>query len=155
MNAESFSLDTNILVYSVDRDAGDRHHLAKEIMLRAPLSDCMIALQALSEFYAAATRKRRMPPAKAALQVGYWLSLFPPVAATPSAIRAALQVAAAGLASYWDALLVASVAEAGCAAILTEDMTDGSTLLGVRIVNPFDGAALSRPAESLLRGAGP
>ena len=42
--------------------------------------------------------------------------------------------------------------EAGCAAILTEDMADGSALFGVRIVNPVSGAALS-PAAAALLGA--
>ena len=30
-----FSLDTNILVYAVDRDSGERHELARELIGRA------------------------------------------------------------------------------------------------------------------------
>ncbi len=62
----------------------------------------------------------------------------------------ALRAAAEGRACYWDALLVATAAEAGCAAILTEDMADGATLFGVRIVNPFAGDPLSAQAGALL-----
>ncbi|HMD62718.1 MAG TPA: hypothetical protein VKF83_01930 [Stellaceae bacterium] len=36
-----------------------------------------------------------------------------------------------------DALLVATAAEAGCNIVLTEDMSDGRILRGVRIHNPF------------------
>ena len=39
--------------------------------------------------------------------------------------------------SYWDALLFAAAAEAGCTAIVTEDLSDGELLKGVRVVHPF------------------
>jgi hypothetical protein len=45
--------------------------------------------------------------------------------------------AAVERASYWDALLVATAGEVGCTTILTEDMSDGSTLSGLTIHNPF------------------
>jgi predicted nucleic acid-binding protein len=47
-------------------------------------------------------------------------------------------------------VLIHTAAEAGCSAILTEDLADGATLAGVRIINPFAGAALSPAAEALL-----
>jgi predicted nucleic acid-binding protein len=56
-----------------------------------------------------------------------------------------------GRASYWDALLVATAAEAGCAVILTEDLAHGSTLGGVAIHNPFTrGGGLTARARRLL-----
>jgi predicted nucleic acid-binding protein len=135
-----FTLDANLLVYSVDLDAGPRHQLALDLIDRAPEVDCWLTLQALSEFYAAVTRKRIMAPTDAAAQVTDWLSLFPWVAASASAVRVALADAVAGRASYWDALLVATAAEGGCTLILSEDMHHGSTLSGVDIHNPFDPA---------------
>ena len=146
----AFTLDTNNLIYSIDRGAGEKHRLAMNIMLRARRSSCVLMLQAASEFYNATTRKKKLPVAVAAAQACDWLDKFPVFAPTHSAVRAALSCAAEGRASYWDALLVASAAEAGCTAILTEDMADGTTLLGVRIVNPFAGAALSEAAATLL-----
>jgi len=77
------------------------------------------------------------PPAEAAAQAADRLELFPTVTASPAALRAALAEATAGRASYWDALLVATAAEAGCTIVLTEDMSDGSILSGVRVHNPF------------------
>jgi hypothetical protein len=44
----------------------------------------------------------------------------------------------------------ATAAEAGCTAILTEDLADGSRLFGVRILNPFAGNALAPEAAALL-----
>ena len=91
------------------------------------------------------------PPAEAAVQAAYWLELFPTVTASPAALRAALAEATAGRASYWDALLVATAAEAGCTIVLTEDMSDGSILSGVRVHNPFaPSGGLTETARRLL-----
>jgi hypothetical protein len=67
--------------------------------------------------------------------------MFPTVRA--SAVGSAL-TAAAGKSPHRDALLVVTATEAGCTAILTEDLTDGTVLSGVRIINPFAGATLFR-----------
>jgi predicted nucleic acid-binding protein len=146
-----FTLDTNLLVYSVDLDAGPRHIAAAQIVRCAVSRDCWLTLQAVSEFYAAVTRKGYAAPAEAAAAAGDWLHAFPCVAVSASAIRAALADAVAGRASYWDALLVATAAEAGCRLILTEDLADGATLGGVAIHNPFaDGGGLTERARRLL-----
>jgi predicted nucleic acid-binding protein len=137
MSDERFTLDTNILVYSVDRTAGVRHRRAVTIVRRAVLDDCCLTPQAVSEFYAVASRKRVMVPADAARIAGYWLDVFPCAAVSTDAVRAALVSAREGRASYWDALLVATATEAGCTAILTEDLAASSTMHGVQILNPF------------------
>jgi predicted nucleic acid-binding protein len=150
MSVETFSLDTNILVYALDAQAGERHALATRVIDLAMHCDCRLTLQVTSEFYAAVTRKRLVSPIEAAAQAQDWLDMFPTIPACASAARTALAAAAAGQVSYWDALLVATVAEAGCTAILTEDLADGSRLFGVRILNPFAGSALAPEAAALL-----
>jgi predicted nucleic acid-binding protein len=148
---QRFTLDTNLLVYSVDGAAGIRHELAGQIVLRAPRLDCCLTLQSLSEFYSVVARKGIMPAADAAAQVGDWLLYFSTVAVSAAAVRAALVDAVAGRASYWDALLVATAAEAGCTLILTEDLADGGKLGGVEVHNPFAPAGgLTERARVLL-----
>ncbi len=148
---ERFTLDTNLLVYAMDSTAGVRHQLACDIVRRAVRLDCWLTLQAVSEFYAATSRKGIVSLADAAAQAADWLELFPCAAASSTSVRAALSDAAAGRASYWDALLVATAGEAGCVAILTEDLRDGGELNGVRIHNPFGaGGALTEQACRLL-----
>jgi predicted nucleic acid-binding protein len=73
-------------------------------------------------------------------QAADWLELVPTVAASAGAIRAALADAAAGRASYWDALFVTTAGQAGCTIVLTEDMSDGGILGGLEIHNPFAAA---------------
>ena len=149
--SERFTLDTNLLVYAIDSAAGIKHQLSREIVQHAVRRDCWLTLQAVSEFYAAVTRKGIVPPVDAAAQATDWLDLFPCAAASGSAVRTAIADAAAGRASYWDALLLASAGEAGCVAILTEDLADGAQLGGVRIHNPFAaGGGLTDPVCRLL-----
>jgi predicted nucleic acid-binding protein len=150
MSGETFTLDTNILIYSVDRTAGHRHDIARHIVRCASLRPCHLALQAVSEFYAAVTRKRMMPPSAAAQVARDLMDVFPTLPASATAIRTALTSAAAGRTSYWDALLVATAAEAGCSVILTEDLADGSVVFGTRVLNPFAGGELAPAAAALL-----
>jgi len=107
-------------------------------------------LQAVSEFYWVVTRKRMMPRDEAASLARTMIDLFPTAGTSPAPARAALALSVAGHASYWDALLLATAAQAGCTAILTEDLADGASLAGVRVINPFAATGLSPAAEILL-----
>ena len=151
MGDERFTLDTNILVYAMDGQAGRRHASATRIIDLARQADCWLTLQAISEFYVAVTRKRLVAAAAARDQALDWLTMFPTASASAKAVRDALALAAAQRASYWDALLLCTAAETGCTAILTEDLADGTTLAGVRVINPFAGHELSPHAEALLK----
>lgn len=150
----TFTLDTNVLVYAVDTAAGPRRETAQQtIELALQHGGCRLTLQAISEFYAAATRKGMMPSADAAAQGSDWLDLFPaPLSASAGAVRVALAAAAARRLSYWDALLVATAAEGGCAAVLSEDMADGAVIEGIRVVNPFGPGGRLSPTVELLLG---
>lgn len=150
MSAETFTLDTNMLVYSVDGSAGSRHDIAKIIMERAAIGPCCLTLQAISEFFFVVTRKGIMGRREAQPIAEAMIDLFPTVAVSTTAVRAALATASSGRASYWDALLVHTAAEAGCTAILTEDLAADTALAGLRVINPFAGATLSTAAEALL-----
>ena len=150
MSAKRFTLDTNILVYSVDQEAGLRHEIAKLILRRSTLLPCCLTLQAVSEFYAVATRKQKMPRPDAARIAADMMAVFQTIPSTETAVRAALASAAAGRTSYWDALLIATAGEVGCETILTEDLDDGSIVHGVRVINPFHPDGLAPAAEALL-----
>jgi predicted nucleic acid-binding protein len=154
MSGKRFTLDTNVLVYSVDDAAPLRCQTARGVLARAASRDCRLTLQAVSEFFAVVTRKKLVSDAEAAAQVSDWLDVFITAALSKSAVRAALATSVTRQLSYWDGLLLATAAEAGCAAILTEDMAHGAVLHGVRIVNPFAAGGLSPEAERLLGGSG-
>lgn len=137
MSAELITLDTNILVYVVDRAALDKHRKACRIIDVALGLDCVLTLQALCEFYFAVTRKGGLSPAVAHEQVQAWQSLFPVIAAKPATLVRALQAVESRAIAFWDAMLWATAREAGVTVLLSEDFQDGQVIDGVRIVNPF------------------
>src|SRR5450631_723527 len=100
MSDRRFTLDTNILVYALDRQAGDRHVVAGRIIDLAVRADCCLTLQSISEFYAAVTRKRLVSAASARDQALDWLDMFPSVGASAGAVRTALTTAATGQVSF-------------------------------------------------------
>ena len=132
-----FTLDTNILVYAVDRDAGRKHVRAREIVESAARADCILAIQALAEFYHATTRKKLLGRRDAGAFVLDWREVFPLTSADASALIDALDAVEDHGLAFWDALLWATARRAGCAAILTEDMQDGRRLGGVSSIDPF------------------
>jgi predicted nucleic acid-binding protein len=145
-----FSVDANVLIYCVH--AGEpRQHAALEIMERALGANCILTLQALGEFFHAVSRKRIRSRAEAALQVRRWLVAFPdPVPSSPRGMDAAMSESMTGRFAYWDAMLLATAAEAGCTAVISEDMAPGATLGPVRIVPAFAGGVVAPEALALL-----
>ena len=144
-----FSLDTNILVYAVDRDAGERHDRSRVLLGQAARRDCVLAVQALAEFFHATTRKNLLPPEHASAFVRNWLDVFQVVSAGTVALVDAMDAVQEHRMSFWDAMLWATVRQSGCSAILSEDMRDGRRLSGVEFINPFTADAAAR-LEPLL-----
>jgi predicted nucleic acid-binding protein len=133
-----FSLDSNVLVYAADDRDPARQSSALEIITRAALLDCILTPQALSEFFHAASRKGIMPRMDAAEQVRDWITAFAVSAGpTAAAVLTAVQACAAGQFQYYDALLLATARDAGCTAVISEDMADGAALDGIRVVTAF------------------
>lgn len=132
------SFDTNILIYSVDRDAGIRHDTAVALVERSVRAGiCIQPLQSLCEFFSIATRKTGLDATTAAEVVARWQAAVPIQPASDDDLRNAMRgVQEHGL-SFWDALLWASVRRAGVELLISEDFQDGRTIEGVRILNPF------------------
>ncbi len=81
--------------------------------------------------------KTGCPLKDAAEQVHDWMVLFPTVTASPTAVSTAMSLVIEHPLSFWDALLIATVKEAGVSHLLTEDMQDGRSVLGVSLINPL------------------
>lgn len=148
-----FTLDTNILVYAVDRDAGERHRQAVDLLRRVRGRDCVLTLQSLAELFRALTSaKLRVEPARAAGIVQQWRDALPVVLADDVCLTDAMDAVVHHSWSFWDAMIWATAKRHGCRLLLSEDGQAGRTLGGVTILNPFaDGPqplledALGRP----------
>jgi predicted nucleic acid-binding protein len=135
-----FSLDANLLVYLIDRDAGERHRCAVAILERAGVSDCILTLQVLGEFFHVVTRKGKLSAERAQGFLADWRAVFPIHAATSGGLDDALDAVRAHHLGFWDAMLWATVQQAGCQLLLSEDFQDGRKLGRVTFVNPFEPA---------------
>ena len=144
-----FSLDTNILVYAVDRDAEELHERSKELIGRAARSDCVLTVQALAEFFHVTTRKKLLEPSHAGTFVRDWLEVFQVISAADTALVDAMDAVGEHQLSFWDAMIWAAARQGGCSAILSEDMQDGRRLSGVEFINPFSSGAATRLAKFL------
>jgi len=132
-------VDTNVLVYAHDLDAGDRHAIASRVV--AALWDsrsAVISTQVLQEFYVNATREIPSPlPRAVARQIVRTYATWQTEIVGPLEIQAASELEEQHRLSFWDALIVAAAVKGGASRILTEDMSPGRIISGVRIESPF------------------
>ena len=148
--SERFTVDTNILIYSIDTSNRSKHERAAQLMALALKSDCVLLLQSLAEFYHATTRKALLGRAEAASLIGTWIELFPTAGYGDGAFKRALEWAAKRRSGLWDVLLIETAKDAGCRYILSEDMQDGMDFGGLTVRDPFQGKAIPQDiVESL------
>ena len=143
MIGERFTLDTNILVYAADARDEAKRELALQIVEAAAERDCPLALQVIGEFYTVAASKLKLGAKDAAARASQLIVGFESFGYSVHAVRGALDEASKARFSFWDAVLLASAAEAGCTTIFSEDMADGARFGSITVVNPFlrDGLA--------------
>lgn len=131
-------VDTNVLIYAHNLDAGAKHEIARGILdelwreRRGVLS-----AQVLQEFYANVTRKIAVPLSRNSARLiveayGAWC-----VETTLTEIAAAFRIEDEARISFWDALIVASAVESRAERILSEDLNAVQRIAGVLIENPF------------------
>ena len=130
-------IDTNVLVYSIDRaDPAKRKQALDWIATLARTGAGVISTQVLQEFYSAAVRKLGVAPLVAKEHVRDF-RIFDTVVVTPEIISEGIDLSILDQLSFWDGLIVAAATTAGCSELLSEDMGDGRDIRGVTVRNPF------------------
>jgi len=133
-------VDTNILVYAYDLDAGEKRAKALEIVERLwDAGNGVLTTQVLAEFFVTITRrvKQPLPLAEARQIIEDYQAEWVTFATTPETVlRAVDGVGQHGL-SFWDAMIWAAAWLNGVSAIYSEDMQAGQIIEGVRIENPL------------------
>ncbi len=130
-------VDTNILVYAHDAADHGKQQRARDT-LRAHADELVLSAQVLSETYVVLTQRLGMTADDARAIVNE-LCDFAVVTIDDELVRDAMATSTAARLSYWDALIVAAARRAGCDTLLTEDLSHGTTIDGVRVENPFAG----------------
>lgn len=131
------AFDTNVLICAGRFNDEERAAKANAIRDALPPEQSVIPTQVIGEFYHAIVGKFRIDRREAA-RACEWLRLSAHVrAATERDFTEALSLSATHNLRFWDALILVTAAEAGCALLLSEDMQDGFVHRGMTVANPF------------------
>ncbi len=134
-------VDSNILIYAHDLDAGVKRERAVAKLRELWISGTgRLSVQVLQEFYVNATQKLATPITRSAAReiiktYGVWVHH----ATTVETVTRATEISDLARISFWDALIVASAEEADADELLSEDLNAGQSIVGIRVVNPLYG----------------
>ncbi|MDE2049653.1 MAG: PIN domain-containing protein [Gammaproteobacteria bacterium] len=133
-------VDSNILIYAHDLDAGvKRERAAAKLRELWNSGNGRLSVQVLQEFYVNATQKLAAPIARSTAReviktYGAWVRR----ATTVETVTRASELCELARISFWDALIVASAEEVDADELLTENLNVGQVILGIRVVNPVN-----------------
>ena len=144
------SVDTNILVYAVDLDATENHHVAKQLLTDlAATGNAALSEQVLFEFLNVSLGKRRRPLDQVAESIAKWIAVLPVIRSNDDVLTDTLALLVRYRLSTWDARLIATCATHDCDVLFSEDMQDGANYNGVMVVNPFNDANAGLVSKAL------
>lgn len=131
------SLDTNILVYAADKQAGARHAAAHQLVTAAIGKNVGLTEQSLIEFLNVATKKTKLSFVDVAAAIRGYLAYFALLIPPATVVEDVVTLISRYQLSVWDARLLAVCDAHGCSHLLSEDMQDGARYGGVTVLNPF------------------
>ncbi len=135
--ARSF-IDTNVLVYADSGDEPLRQRRALDVLLEHRQAGTgVVSTQVLQEFVNVALRKLRLPAPLIRERLAFY-GRFEVVPTSPTLIEGALDLHLARGLSFYDALIAHAAIVSGCEVLLSEDFQTGTSLGGVKVVNPFE-----------------
>jgi predicted nucleic acid-binding protein len=137
MGGDQVFVDTNILVYAHDIDAGEKYRIARDKVSDLWQRDLLpsISIQVLQELYVNLIRKKVAAPVAREIVTNYleW-----------DVIDNDRFLFIEGLGwkekcnlSYWDALILAAARKAKAKEVWSEDLGSGRTYDGIKVVNPL------------------
>ena len=135
------AIDTNILAYAEGLNGEGMKGLALAAIAAVRGEDVLIPVQVASELYSVLIRKGGWRPSAAREAIARLTAIWPTVATDQETLTAAIDLVVAHRIAFWDAIVLASAAEAGCDILLSEDFQAGFTWRGVTVRNPLAPAA--------------
>ena len=132
-------VDTNILVYAEDRDAGRKRDVARDLLVELWNDEGgVVSVQVLQELYVTLTRKLRRPltPARASEIVREYLT-WKVIDNDGDLLIAAMGLQQRASISFWDALVVEAAVLARCDRLYSEDLNPRQRFGSIEVINPF------------------
>jgi predicted nucleic acid-binding protein len=132
-------VDSNVLIYAHDRDAGVKQQRAAE-RLRELWENGLgrLSTQVLQEVYVNVTQKIKRPLTRSVARevirnYGLWVESV----ITPSTVVRASEISEAWKLAFWDSMIVAAAEQDSVQELFSEDLSHGEVIAGIRVVNPF------------------
>jgi predicted nucleic acid-binding protein len=141
--AVRYVVDTNLLVYTLDRREPEKRERAREVLRRVGAAgSAALPAQVLSEFSGACLRKLEPRPEPEAVrrEVERLMLAFPVLPLTGPVVLEALRGVREHMLSYYDAQIWAAARLGQVGVVLSEDFNPGAALDGVSFTNPLDPA---------------
>lgn len=132
-------VDSNILIYAHDLDAGARQQRSADRLWELwDTHTGRLSTQVLQEFYVNVTQKIRRPLSRSSAREvvrNYNSWVHSPI--TPGTVVRASEIGETWRLLFWDSMILAAAEQSQAALVLSEDMKHGEIIAGVKIVNPF------------------
>lgn len=131
-------IDSNIVIYANDRNAG-----AKRIKAIETITRCMkaqngaLSIQVLQEYANIALTKLKQDTGVVLRQL-VLLESLKVITPSPKMVRRSVEIRNSYQIAFWDAGIVAAAEAADCDIILSEDLNTGQYYAGVEVINPLD-----------------
>ena len=138
--SDRFFVDTNILVYAHDNSAGTEHKRSRTLIEDLwHARSGVISTQVLQELCNSLQRKvaRQVPRAALREIITDYLELAPRGERRGLGVVEALDLQERHQISFWDALIVRAAQVSNSEILYSEDLSDGQSYGGVRVVNPL------------------
>jgi predicted nucleic acid-binding protein len=132
-----FTLDSNILVYSLAEGSPHKREIAQDILLRALAADTFLTTQALGEFLNVIRRKYPHFIDQAINQARRWAQLFQMAETSTNHLLEGAEFARRYRLQLWDSILWRVAHSMGASVLLTEDLQDGLSIDGMTVIDPF------------------
>lgn len=130
------ALDSNILIYAELEPDSEKGKRSADLILRAARNG-VIPVQVLGEYLRFVQRRVPAAFAGAMRQASLYRAVFLMPPTTDTVIEGASDLAQAHRMQLWDCVVCVASIDAGAKVLLTEDMQDGRTIDGLRLINPF------------------
>ncbi len=140
VDPQRFFLDTNIVVYTFEKESSLERERARELVQRALTTRLgVISHQVVQEFLNVATRKFAVPMSAADCRLYLERVLVPLWHSFPSRdlYLRALEFQEDSGYGFYDSLIVAAAVMAGCGTLYSQDLQHGRTFGGMVVVDPF------------------
>jgi predicted nucleic acid-binding protein len=136
------AIDTNVLVYALDRNEPIKRQKARDLLRQLHFSQTLAVIpwQVAGEFLRwlrFCQQKGQISEVLVELYLRHFIAFFPLRFPNRAALDRAIDLFSRFSLSHWDSMLLGACAESGVTKLYTEDMGSPRVIDTIQLVNPF------------------